>query len=57
MKPEQIVKWLEAFAALAVWNPSLWDFHPRADVRRRQQLHYRCRGIVLHDRLLNGEKS
>ena len=55
MTPEQIVRILAAQICLAVWNPDLWNFHPDIKLRDRMMLAYRTRGIVRHDRELNGE--
>lgn len=55
MTAEQVVRILAAQLCLAVWNPDLWNFHPDTRLRNRMQLTYRTRGIVLHDRELNGE--
>lgn len=34
----------------------MWDYYPDAKRKARLQLMYRCRGIVSHDRMLNGEQ-
>lgn len=43
-----------AFWALSIWDPTKMDFlhGPR---RARLRLYYRTKGIVMHDRILNGE--
>lgn len=57
MTINQLTRWLEAFIAMQVWNPELWRWYPNIKVRKRMQLMYRCRGIVLHDRILNGRRA
>ena len=43
-----------AFWALSIWDPAKMDFlhGPR---RARLRLYYRTKGIVMHDRILNGD--
>lgn len=47
--------WLVARIMLLIWNPEIWTLCSNPWMRRRQKLLYRARGIVLHDRALNGE--
>lgn len=42
---------------LQIWDPSRWDWYPDARKQRQFKLQYRARGIVLHDRALNGEQN
>lgn len=48
---------LQAKLLLAIWNPDLWRWFPDKYIRTKQQLNYKARGIVLHDRALNGETN
>lgn len=48
-------KWYLAQMVLLIWNPAIWSQLPECRRRRRLQLEYRTRGIVLHDRALNGQ--
>lgn len=48
------LRWALAQWLLAIWNPDLVDFLRDAKKRRRSRLRYRSKGIVLHDRALNG---
>ena len=48
--------WYVAQMLLLIWNPDLWNFFQNKRRRRVQQLKYRAKGIVLHDRALNGER-
>ena len=43
-----------AFWALSIWDPAKMDFL-RGRRRARLRLYYRAKGIVMHDRILNGE--
>lgn len=49
-----LTNWLQAQCALLIWNPMLWDWYPIEPNRTRRMLAYKARGIVLHDRALNG---
>ena len=49
------VRWVFAQWVLAIWNPGLMDFIRDPARRRGRRLYYRTKGIVLHDRELNGE--
>lgn len=46
---------LEATCLLQIWNPDLMNFIDEPARRRQMRLLYRAKGIVLHDRALNGE--
>ena len=48
-------RWYLAQMFLLIWNPAIWSQLPECRRRRRLQLEYRTRGIVLHDRALNGQ--
>ena len=48
------MRWLEAMLCLQIWNPDLMNFIRDPKRRAYQRLHYRARGIVCHDRALNG---
>ena len=43
-----------AFWALSIWDPAKMDFLCGRR-RARLRLYYRAKGIVMHDRILNGE--
>lgn len=47
--------WLLAQAVLHVWDPTKWSLIRDPKWRRRCELFYRAKGIVCHDRALNGE--
>lgn len=49
------LRWALAQWLLATWNPDLMDFLRDAKKRRRSRLRYLAKGVVLHDRALNGE--
>lgn len=38
-----------------IWNPVIWNFYPLQKTRRRNELRYRARGVVMHDRINRGE--
>ncbi len=46
---------LLAHMMLNIWNPLIWSAHPDKRRQRQLQLAYRARGVVNHDRALNGE--
>jgi hypothetical protein len=48
-------RWLTAQWILSIWNPELWQTRGAIGLRRR--LHYRAKGIVWHDRILNGRDN
>lgn len=43
-----------AFWALSIWDPAKMEFLSGRR-RARLRLYYRTKGIVMHDRILNGE--
>jgi hypothetical protein len=45
-----------ALWVLDIWNPDKMDFIPDPKRRRQKRLYYRVRGLVEHDRVLNGER-
>lgn len=49
MNAYEHIRWLSAQLALSIWD--------QAKVSTpRFKLFYKCKGIVMHDRVLNGEK-
>lgn len=56
MNQDAIARWMAAALALQIWNPELWRWHPHVKRAKQLMLYYSCKGIVLHDRALNGEK-
>ena len=40
---------------LSIWNPELWQ--TRGLIGLRKRLFYRTKGIVWHDRVLNGREA
>ena len=48
--------WYVAHMMLLIWNPDIWTLCQNKWMRRTQQLKYKAKGIVLHDRALNGER-
>lgn len=46
---------LYANAVFDIWNPMIWNFYPLQKVRRRNELLYRARGVIMHDRIIRGE--
>jgi len=48
------MQWFEAMVYLGIWNPDLMNFIRNPKRRAYQRLNYRARGIVWHDRALNG---
>ena len=51
-----VMNWLIAQWVLSIWNPDLMDFIASPKRRRGRKNFYRAKGIVLHDRALNGER-
>ena len=49
------VQWLTAYAVLLIWDPDKMSFILDPARRSRQRLYYKTRGIVEHDRALNGQ--
>lgn len=47
-------RWLVAQLLLSIWNPELMSFITHHNRRRSAMLAYKARGIVMHDRALNG---
>lgn len=54
MDNEQLIKFLSAQLVLRIWNPDLWNWYPSSSTRMQMKLYYKTKGIVLHDRVLNG---
>lgn len=48
------MNWLAAQLFLEIWNPDLMNFIRNPWRRAYQRLNYKARGIVWHDRALNG---
>ena len=55
MTDHELIRWLMAHTILAIWNPEIWFQHPNERKKRSLEIMYRTRGIVMHDRALNGE--
>jgi len=51
-----MMNWLIAQWVLSIWNPDLMDFITSPARRRSRRNFYRAKGIVQHDRALNGER-
>lgn len=49
--------WLWAQWLTEIWNPDKLCWIQKSSERRQKMLFYRTRGVVLHDRALNGEMN
>lgn len=52
----RVMNWLIAQWVLSIWNPDLMNFVTSPTRKRSLKNFYRAKGIVLHDRALNGER-
>ncbi len=49
--------WVSAQIMLYIYNPEIWTFCRDKIMKRKNQLYYRTKGIVLHDRVLNNREK
>ncbi|MGX5662204.1 hypothetical protein [Diaphorobacter nitroreducens] len=48
------LRWALGQWLLAIWDPDLMNFVREPKRQRQRRMFYRAKGVVLHDRALNG---
>ena len=49
----EYTRWVTGQVMLHIWNPEIWAWCNDKVMKRKNQLYYRAKGIVQHDRALN----
>lgn len=53
MTEKEHIRWVTGQMMLYIWNPEIWTFCRDKRMKRKNEVFYKAKGIVQHDRALN----